>query len=238
MLAINELHIGPKTPLLPTSISLNAHAGEIWAILGRNGAGKSTLLRTMAGFQKPISGEVCLDQKRIHRLPLSRRARLLSWVTATPPRVQQLSVYELIALGRQPHTGFWGKLQPKDQQAVEHALTRVGLTHLRHKNLTALSDGEKQKVFLARAVAQETPLLLLDEPTSHLDFIHRLEVFQMLQQLTESRRRLIFVVTHEINLALRFAHRILLLSPEEVFIGTPEEAAQVGFLKAYNSYYK
>ncbi len=204
-------------------LSLSLEAGELVCLLGPNGAGKSTLLRTLAGMQAPLSGEVRLLGDRLHRLPPRTLARRLSLVLSEPLRVGLLSAYDVVALGRHPYTNWWGGLSDRDDRVVRWALSAVGAEALSQRPLARLSDGERQRVAVARALAQEPALLLLDEPTAHLDVPGRVEVLQLLRQLARETRRAIVLSTHDLELALRGADTIWLLSAGALQVGAPED---------------
>lgn len=204
-------------------LSLALHAGELVCLLGPNGAGKSTLLRTLAGMQAPLSGEVRLLGDRLHRLPPKVLARRLSLVLSEPLQVGLLSAYEVVALGRQPYTNWWGNLSARDDRVVRWALEAVGAFAWSDRPVETLSDGERQRVAIARALAQEPSLLLLDEPTAHLDIPGRVEVLQLLRRLARETGRAIAISTHDLELALRGADRIWLLSEGKLQAGAPED---------------
>ncbi|MEO0948818.1 MAG: ABC transporter ATP-binding protein [Cyanobacteria bacterium J06641_5] len=229
VLTTESLSVGysPGSPL-GKSISLALQAGELVCLLGPNGAGKSTLLRTLAGMQAPLSGDVRLLGDRLHRLSPRALARRLSLVLSEPLQVGLLSAYEVVALGRHPYTNWWGNLSLRDDRIVRWALAAVGAAAWSDRPVAKLSDGERQRVAIARALAQEPALLLLDEPTAHLDVPGRVEVLQLLRQLARETGRAIVFSTHDLELALRGADTIWLLSDGKLQAGAPEDVVLSG----------
>lgn len=217
----------PESPI-SKGISLTLQAGELVCLLGPNGAGKSTLLRTLAGMQAPLSGDVRLLSDRLHRLSPKALARRLSLVLSEPLQVGLLSAYEVVALGRHPYTNWWGGLSPRDDRIVRWALAAVGAAAWSDRPVEKLSDGERQRVAIARALAQEPALLLLDEPTAHLDVPGRVEVLQLLRQLARETGQAIVLSTHDLELALRGADTIWLLADGKLQIGAPEDVVLSG----------
>lgn len=234
MLQACDLGIGyapRRGPRLEVALHIDAHlvAGELVCLLGPNGAGKSTLMRTLAGLQKPLAGAVFLKGHNLHGLSESARARRLGLVLTERVEVGNLSAYALVALGRYPHTGWAGRLSPADEAAVRWAMEAVGAGHLAGRSVGELSDGERQKVMIARALAQEPAVLLLDEPTAFLDLPWRVEVLQVLRRLAGDRDRAVLLSTHDLDLALRCADRLWLLPPNgPLQIGAPEDLVLSG----------
>jgi iron complex transport system ATP-binding protein len=209
-------------------LDLDLQAGELVCLLGPNGAGKSTLIRTLAGLQDPLAGRILWEgaERPADPVEWARRAAIV-----LTERVQggNLSVYDLAALGRHPHTGWSGRLASKDREAVDAALRASGADPLRHRLFDTLSDGEKQKAMLARALAQEPALLLLDEPTAFLDLPRRVEVMRTLRALARAQGRAVLLSTHDLDLALRAADRLWLLAPGGALrCGLPEDLALSG----------
>ena len=203
--------------------------GELVCLLGPNGAGKSTLMRTLAGLQKPLAGEVFLEGRDLHGLTESERARLLGLVLTEQVDVGNLSAYALVALGRYPYTGWDGSLSPVDEEVVRWAIDAVGARDLAARSVGELSDGERQKVMIARALAQEPAVLLLDEPTAFLDLPRRVEIVQLLRRLVGASDRAVLLSTHDLDLALRCADRLWLLPPDgPLQTGAPEDLVLSG----------
>lgn len=219
-------------------INASLYQGELTCLIGPNGIGKSTLLRTLAAFQPPLAGSILLnDGKQLlsHYTP-QEIARLISIVLTNKTDAQKLSVNELIGLGRSPYTGFWGKLSATDQQLVDEAMQLVGITHLAQRKVSTLSDGERQKTMIAKALAQQTPIILLDEPTAFLDYPSKVETLQMLRRLAHQLHKTIFLSTHDVELALQIADQIWLMQPEDtqrLSMGSPRELAANGTLSHF-----
>jgi len=185
--------------------------GEVLAVLGPNGVGKSTLLRTLAGLQQPLHGSLSLNGDDLHAMPPLLRAQRIAIVLSHHQPPETMRVAELIALGRHPHTSTFGVLTARDRAAVSDAIAQAGLQALAGRAVRELSDGEQQRAWLARALAQAPDLLILDEPTSHLDVARRLELLDLLHRVARDRGIAVVLSTHELDLALRHADRLLVL---------------------------
>jgi iron complex transport system ATP-binding protein len=196
---------------LVSGVNLRLQAGRVACLLGPNGAGKSTLLRTLAGLLDPKSGRVRLLGKPLEQYAPGELARQRAFSSSFRGEPMEMTVWESTALGRHPHTDWAGRLRPKDRQAVEQALVNVGLMGFRDRPLAELSDGERQKATVARAIAQEPSLLLLDEPTAFLDALRREELLALVERLAAERNWACVVTTHELELALRYADEAWLL---------------------------
>jgi len=202
-------------------------------LLGPNGAGKSTLLRTLAGVQPPLSGHLTVGGKPLASLSPAARARQLSIVLTERVEAGHLTVLELVRLGRHPHTDWLGSFSAHDHAQVQAALVATGTAPFAHRPVGELSDGERQKVMLARALAQDTPLLLLDEPTAHLDLPNRVALLRLLHQLARTLGKAILLATHELDLALQAADRVWLLAATgELLAGPPEDLVLSGAFAA------
>lgn len=214
-------------------LTLKAGKGEFIAILGPNGCGKSTLLRTLGGLQPVLAGTVMVDGTPLSTLTPAARATRLSLVLTEPVQVIYMSVRALVAMGRHPYTTLTGRLTAADHKAVDKALHAVRMEAFADRYLQELSDGERQRVMIAKALAQDTPLVLLDEPTSHLDLPNRVETMLLLRKLVAETQKTILLSTHEIDLALRLADRIWLMQPQGgVVEGTPETLMAQGLLQS------
>ena len=206
--------------------------GEVVMLMGPNGSGKSTLMHTMAGLLPPLSGEVIISGKPLSSLKMKELARLLSLVLTERIPAGNMSISDIVAVGRYPYTGFRGSLRPEDKAVIHEALRACHLDGMQERLYSTLSDGEKQRVMIARALAQETPLILLDEPTAHLDLPSRLEVTTMLRTLARSLGKSILISTHELDLALGWADTIWLMDREgKVTASAPEDLILDGHIE-------
>ncbi len=228
-LTIGYTHKKKVTRVVAESITISLRAGELVCLLGPNGAGKSTLMRTIAGIQRPLSGEVLLAGKNITQLDARTIAQQLSVVLTERVDAGMLSAYALVALGRSPYTNWAGKLTEEDTRIVQEAITAVSATDLAPRQVNELSDGERQKIMIARALAQEPQLMILDEPTAYLDLPRRVEVMRILRHLARSKQRAILLSTHDLDLALRTADKIWLMPQEgPLCVGSPEDLVMDG----------
>lgn len=197
--------------------------GQLVALLGRNGSGKSTLLRAMAGLNRHYGGLITVDGHEQQSLNAVSRARLMSFVGTGRARVGHFTCYDLVALGRAPYTNWIGSLTDSDRHAIDAALQAVEMTGYADRQLDSLSDGESQRVMIARALAQDTPLILLDEPTSFLDIPNRYGLVRLLASLSHSQGKCIIYSTHELDIALGLSDRVMLIDPPTLVCGTPSE---------------
>ncbi|EFC72514.1 ABC transporter ATP-binding protein [Prevotella melaninogenica] len=192
-----------------SDINLELRSGQLACLIGENGIGKSTLLKTLTGFLPKLKGSLLLGNRDIGSFSQRELARQVSIVLTQKPDVQNLTIEEIIGLGRSPYTGFFGRLRAEDRKVVDDAIATMGIENLRGRMIQTLSDGERQKVMIAKALAQETPIILLDEPTAFLDFPSKAETFQSLQRMAHERDKLILLSTHDLELAVRFADSLL-----------------------------
>ncbi len=206
---------GKKEKTVHSDLNFELKAGELTCLLGANGAGKSTLLRTLSASQPALGGELFLMDKPLDKYSEKERSRTIGVVLTDKTFTGGLSVYELVALGRQPHTGFFGRLTKEDKRIVEEAMENVGIAHKARNYTAELSDGERQKVMIAKALVQECPLILLDEPTAFLDVVSRIEIMHLLHRLATEQNKAILLSTHDIEQALVLSDRLWLLSCEK-----------------------
>ncbi|MBW4901750.1 ABC transporter ATP-binding protein [Prevotella melaninogenica] len=192
-----------------SDINLELRSGQLACLIGENGIGKSTLLKTLTGFLPKLKGSLLLGNRDIESFSQRELARQVSIVLTQKPDVQNLTIEEIIGLGRSPYTGFFGRLRAEDRKVVDDAIATMGIEKLRGRMIQTLSDGERQKVMIAKALAQETSIILLDEPTAFLDFPSKAETFQSLQRMAHERDKLILLSTHDLELAVRFADSLL-----------------------------
>lgn len=227
-LKFNNLSVGyghkTKTKIVAQKLSATIHSGELVCLLGANGTGKSTLLRTLCGFQSFFDGEINLMEKDIHRMDEKEIALYLSVVLTERVIVPNATVRELVAYGRSPHTGILGRLDTEDHKLIEQSMEQCGILHKSDELLSNLSDGERQKVFIAKALAQNTPIIILDEPTAFLDLPARVEILQLLRKVASDSDKAILLSTHDLDLALQMADKLWLLKPGDPLInGSPED---------------
>lgn len=238
VLSTQQLAVGYAVPRKPPTVvvddvTVDLMAGELVCLIGPNGAGKSTLMRTLAGMQPPLAGRITLAGDDLNTLQPRELARRLSIVLTERVEVGVLSAYTLVALGRYPYTGWMGDLRPEDEAIVEQAIMVVGATDLAGRSVGELSDGERQKIMIARALAQEPVVMLLDEPTAYLDMPRRAELMTMLRRLARESGRAILLSTHDLDLALRNADRIWLLPKGgKLRVGAPEDLVLSGAFEA------
>jgi iron complex transport system ATP-binding protein len=196
---------------IASAINLNLEKGKLIALVGANGIGKSTLLRTLTGIQKPISGEVCLHAKKINQYEPLALAKEMSLVLTEKLPPSNLTVYELIALGRQPYTNWLGKLSDIDKEKIDSAINLTQTRDLINKRHYEISDGQLQIVLIARALAQDTPLIVLDEPTTHLDLQHKVALYKLLKMLTKETDKCILFSTHDIDMAIQMSDEMIVM---------------------------
>lgn len=229
MLVLNDLRIGYGRKTLAALPTTTVKAGEFVCLLGRNGQGKSTLLRTLGGFLAPIAGEVLLHGAPVRALQGVARARRIAVVLTERPQVGALGVMDLIEMGRQPHTGWTGVLTDEDRSIALEALEQVGGAHLAARKVDSLSDGERQRVMIARALAQQPDLMLLDEITAFLDLPSRVTIIDMLRRIAAEKGMAILLSSHDLELSLQTADRLWLLPGQGRFVdGAPEDVALSG----------
>lgn len=228
---------GWRARVVLRDVDVALRAGEFACLLGPNGAGKSTLLRTLAGMQRPLVGQVRLGGEDVHYIPPDRLARRLSVVLTEKIEVGLLSVYALVALGRHPYTDWTGRLRKEDEAVAWAALEAVGAAELAARSVHELSDGERQKIMIARALAQEPDVMILDEPTAYLDLPRRVEIMQLLRRLAHDFGCAVLASTHDLDLALRSADTVWLLPPGgPLQAGAPEDLVLAGsFERAFHS---
>lgn len=238
-LDIQQLHIGYQTEYaVQANIQLHAQAGSFICILGANGSGKSTFLKTMGRLLPPLAGKIYYQGQDIAALPPKLFAKTVSMVLTEPMHIPQATAYDIIALGRHPYTNLFGKLQRHDYQKIE---TAIALTHtqaLIARPIDQLSDGERQKVMIAKALAQDTPIILMDEPTAFLDFPSKLAMMTLLQKLAQDTHKIIILSTHDVDSALKTADLFWLFDKvkKEVLAAIPEDMALSNELQRLTSH--
>lgn len=220
-LVLKDLVIGYDTRAgqrrVTAPLSVKFPEGRLICLVGRNGVGKSTLLRSLSGLQPPLSGDVLLGGSSIASYSHKALARLVSVVTTRDVPVPSMTSWEVVALGRSPYTQFWGQLSPADKEIVDRSIDITGISPLASRRVGSLSDGERQKVMIAKAIAQETPVILLDEPTAFLDYPSKVSTLSLLSRLAREMGRTILVSTHDVEHALRLSDEVLLLQKEGLY---------------------
>lgn len=225
-ITLSHLSVGYKVGhAVVSDINLTLQSGKLACLIGENGVGKSTLLKTLTGFLPKLEGSLLLDGKDISEFSQRALARQISIVLTQKPDVQNLTVEEIVGLGRSPYTGFFGKLYANDQQIVDESITAVGIEKLKNRMIQTLSDGERQKVMIAKALTQQTPIIFLDEPTAFLDFSSKVETFQLLQRMAHEMGKLVLLSTHDLELAVRFSDTLLQVNGDGLRTVSNEEVS-------------
>jgi len=235
---LNDLSIGYKnkqgTRVVAEHITANIRRGCLTCLLGENGVGKSTLLKTLSAFQSQLSGSICIQGRELSVYSERELARTIGIVLTEKPDVQQMTAMELVEMGRAPYTGFWGRLNDEDRKACEEAMRLIDISHLKNRLIETLSDGERQKVMIAKALAQQTPIIYLDEPTAFLDYPSKVDMLLLLSRISRETQKTVFLSTHDLELALQMADEIWLMTRSNgIQIGTPHELAQSGALSQF-----
>ena len=231
VLYTENLTIGYDKCALLSDLSLSLERGALTCLLGPNGSGKSTLLHTLTGIHDPISGSVFVNNNLIARQTPQELAHQISIVLAEKLTPVNLSVFDVVALGRTPYTNWLGHLSDEDHKAIEKAMELVNITQLTTRSINELSDGEKQRVMIAKALAQDTPLLILDEPTAHLDVSNRVALLTLLKDLAIETNKAILLSTHALEMAIQLADSVWLITKEsELITGTPEDLVLSGVI--------
>ena len=212
-------------------IDFSASQGEMVALIGRNGIGKSTLLRTLVGFQKYFSGSIKMNGRELDAIDIKELARIISFVSTENIRVANMTVFDLVAFGRFPYTNWIGRLTDDDKQRVSTAIHKVGLDGFENRQIVQLSDGERQRAMIARALTQDTPVIILDEPTAFLDVSNKYEIFHLLQVLAKGKGKTIIISTHDLNIALREVDKLWIITETENYQGAPEDTVLNGWLE-------
>lgn len=220
VLQTQDLNVGylkhGKALLIQEHINIELHEGKLVTLIGANGIGKSTLLRTLTGIQKPLKGDVLLKKQNIFEYSALQLAQNLSVVLTEKLPPSNLSVFELVALGRQPYTNWVGKLTNDDIEKINGALQLTEISHLKDKKHFELSDGQLQKALVARALAQDTPIIVLDEPTTHLDLHHKVSLFKLLKKLAHETQKCILFSTHDIDLAIQLSDEMIVMKKDGI----------------------
>lgn len=222
---------GKEKTCVAEGLDIGLQSGKLITLIGANGIGKSTLLRTLSGIQKPLSGEVLLGGKNIGAYNAMELAQNLSLVLTEKLPPSKLSVFELVALGRQPYTNWLGKLSAEDSHKIHAAMDLTETGYLSDKKHYEISDGQLQKVLIARALAQDTPLIILDEPTTHLDLLHKVSVFKLLKKLAKETHKCILFSTHDIDLAIQLSDEMIVMTENKVTQDAPAKLIKNGIFQ-------
>jgi iron complex transport system ATP-binding protein len=233
MIELQHLTVGYGDRVVLSDINQTLRAGQMVCLLGANGVGKSTLLRTLAGFLPPLSGQVLLQGSDLLTLSLSERSRAVSVVLTERVEVPYMKVEDLVGMGRSPYTGFFGTLSKKDQAIIGEAMEMVGITCLAGRTIDTLSDGERQKALLAKALAQQTPIILLDEPTAFLDFHAKASTLRLMLQLAHETNKTILLSTHDVGMALRLSDELWIVQDGQISTGTTATLTENGVLQNF-----
>ena len=223
---------GKRKELLQ-DLSFQLYSGELTCLLGPNGVGKSTLIRAILGEVSPWEGKLLLDQQELSSYGIEERAKRIAVVLTNPSYPGNMTVGQLVALGRTPHMNWTGKLGTEDRKWVDQAISDTRLTELQDERLSELSDGQRQKAMIARALAQDGTVMVLDEPTAHLDLINRMEIMMLLREISQKKEKAVLVVTHDLDIALETADRFWLMNcGSPLHMGRPEDILLSGKIQA------
>ena len=231
-IVIRNLSTGYKgkkhVKVIAKEVNATICSGELTCLLGTNGAGKSTLLKTLSAFLHPLGGEIWIQGKLLADYSDKELSTVIGVVLTEKCQLRNMTVNELIGMGRSPYTGFWGTLSRKDRQIVDDAIALVGIEGLKERMVHTLSDGERQKVMIAKALAQQTPIILMDEPSAFLDFPSRVELMLLLRNLAHNQGKAILLSTHDVGIALKTADMLWLMQDGGMTTGTPSELEASG----------
>ena len=231
LIDISSLYLSFGKKELFSDVNLLLRKGELVALIGENGSGKTSLVKVLSGNIEPNKGSVFIADRNIHSLTPFELAHCISVVYTSPVSVMNMKVFDVVAIGRTPYLNSLGTLNQKDREEIIKALESVGVLHLLDKDLVTLSDGERQRVMIAKALAQDTPIILLDEPTAHLDVKNRVLLLKLLRDLAVITSKAILISTHELEVALKLADTIWLVHERNIIEGSPEDLALNGFIE-------
>ena len=234
VLKTSNLLIGYKGQALMPAIDVSLNEGDIVALAGPYGSGKTTLFKTLSASLKPVGGEVKLFGKDLRDYSPTERSSLFSLVLTEKPDDLFLKVFDIVAAGRYPHLGLLAKLKAEDGQIIYDSLETVGISHLVNRNFVSLSDGEQQKVMIAKALVQDTPLIFMDEPAAFLDYPSKIELVNIMHKLSREKHKTILFSSHDLDLLLRHADVMWVVAPQQPLRqGTPKELVEQGIIDAY-----
>lgn len=237
MLHLRDLYIGyneeQNRHIVAETLNASLPCGVLTCLIGANGVGKSTLMRTLAGFQPALRGEVRIDGKPISGYTSKELSERVGVVLTEKNLPADLTIEEVVGLGRTPYTNFWGTLTLADRTIVDEAISLVGLDSLRKRKIHQVSDGERQKAMIAKALAQQTPVIFLDEPTAFLDYPSKISMMQLLRRLAHEQDKLVLLSTHDLEIAFQTADHLWLLQHSGLYTGTLSELSERGVISAF-----
>ncbi len=231
MIGLRDFSIGYGSRTLLENVNASFEKGKITAVIGRNGTGKSTLLRAIAGLNRHYTGDILLDGNNISSLSPQQMAKSLAFVTTERIRIANLKCEDVVAIGRSPYTNWIGKMQDVDREIVKKSLASVGMEDYATRTLDKMSDGECQRIMIARALAQDTQVILLDEPTSFLDIPNRYELSRLLVSLAHENGKCIIFSTHELDIAMSLCDKIALFDNPQLHCLPPQEMRESGYIE-------
>ena len=236
-LELHNLYIGydedADRHIVAETLNASLVEGTMACLVGANGVGKSTLMRTLSGFQPALHGEVCVDGRAIAEYTPRELSERVGVVLTERSSAAELTVEEVVGIGRMPYTNFWGTLKAADRRAVDEAIALVGIEALRHKKIGRVSDGERQKVMIAKALAQQTGIILLDEPTAFLDYGSKVSVMRLLRRLAHEQGKAVLLSTHDLEIAFQTTDEVWILQPDGLQTGTLDALEQRGAVSAF-----
>ena len=233
IVSLRNLSIGYEKPLLQ-NVSIDFPSTGFVGIIGNNGKGKTTLLKSISGLQEPLSGKILYSGKNIFDLTVADRSKLVSFSFASNQISFPVSVLELVAMGRYPYTNHWASLSQEDEKIVSHAMEICGIKNLQNNFVTGLSDGERQKAFIAKSLAQQTHVMLFDEPTAFLDYTSKKHFFQTMQRMAQEEQKLILISSHDIDFLTAYADNLLMIQENEtIFYNTTPQIMQTEYFKGH-----
>lgn len=236
-LELRDLYIGyaedANRHIVAEALNASLPKGTMACLVGANGVGKSTLMRTLSGFQPALRGEVRNEGRALEEYTPRELSEKIGVVLTERESVPELTVEEVVAIGRAPYTNFWGRLTAADRRAVDEAIALVGIEHLRHKKIGRVSDGERQKAMIAKALAQQTSVILLDEPTAFLDYGSKVAVMRLLRRLAHEEGKAILLSTHDLEIAFQTADEVWILQHDGLQTGTLDALEEHGAVSAF-----
>ena len=233
MIELQHLTVGYGKKAILSDINQTIESGQLVCLLGANGVGKSTILRTIAGFQPPLCGTILLNEQDMSSFSTAQRSKAISVVLTERIEVPCMNVVDLVGMGRSPYTGFFGTLTKEDKNIIYEAIDMVGISHLATRTFDTLSDGERQKVLLAKALAQQTPVILLDEPTAFLDFHAKVSTLRLLLRLAHETNKTILLSTHDVEMAIQLSDALWIVQNGEIKAGTTLSLTESGTFKHF-----